>query len=237
MTKPPPALRDMVGYHDLMADLKKHGCPVCHGADRSAWKMLDGLLWESVNDPGIRARLRATHGFCRSHALMALSVASEQSAALGMAILYEDFLRNVREEVIQATAPRQRRQRRGLPRIGQPCMICHNADSTARNYLGVLAKAAEDTDPWRAIRRPERGLCLPHVTLGLRLHTANDEAANIAEAFLHGEAELRRNLQELIRKHDYRFMPEGFTEEERASWVRAVHRLVGNPPPRRRPER
>jgi hypothetical protein len=53
-------LTDEVGYHDLMADLKKPGCPICHGAQRAAWKYLDGLLWEFVNDPGVRAGLRLT---------------------------------------------------------------------------------------------------------------------------------------------------------------------------------
>jgi hypothetical protein len=71
---------DEVGYHDLMADLKKAGCPVCHGAQRAAWKYLDGLLWEFVNDPGVRAGFRAARGFCREHSRMALVVASEQSA-------------------------------------------------------------------------------------------------------------------------------------------------------------
>ncbi len=230
-------LRSRVGYHALLADLERPGCPACHAANHAAWRYLDALLWELANDPETRARLRADHGFCRIHATMALSVASEQGASLGMAIIYEDILRHIAEEVREAALPRRRRQRRSLPHPPRRCAACESADQAAANALAVLAAAEEGSEPWEAIRRPGRGLCLPHVSLGLRLHPGEEERARLAEAYLHGEAELRAALRELIRKHDYRFHGEGLTEEERASWIRAVYRVIGEPPPRKPPPR
>ena len=236
MRRRPLELRDRVGYHDLLADLQRPGCPACHAANRAAWRYLDALLWEFVNDPETRTRLRANHGFCRTHALMALSVASAQGASLGMAIIYEDILRHTAEEVRAAVAPRKR-ERGGTAHPPRRCTACESADQAAANALAVLAAAEEGSEPYRAIREPGRGLCLPHVNLGLRLHRDETERARLAEAYLHGEAELRAELRELIRKHDYRFRDEGITDEERASWVRAVHRIVGEPSPRRAPSR
>jgi hypothetical protein len=51
----------------------------------------------------------------------------------------------------------------------------------------------------------------------------------LAEIFLRGEEELRRELEGFVRKHDHRFRGEPLSEAERTSWVRAVHRLVGAP--------
>jgi hypothetical protein len=237
LKRPPIPLEKRASYRDLLADLERPGCPACHGANRAAWRHIDGLLWENVNDGETRARLRATHGFCRTHAFMALTVASQQAASLGMAILYEDFLRNIHAEVLEILEPKRGRGRGASLRPGRTCIICESADSTAGNYLAILAAAEEGTEPWEAIRRPQRGLCLPHLALGLRSHRSERERARIAGAFLEGEAELRANLKELIRKHDYRFHDEGFTDEERASWVRAVRRVVGEPSARRQPER
>jgi hypothetical protein len=230
-------LEKRASYRDLLADLERVGCPACHGAHRAAWRCIDALLWESVNDPETRARLRATHGFCRTHASMALAIASQQGDSLGMAILYEDFLRNLHDEVLDALGSKARRGKRPSLQPNRPCIICASADSTAANYLAILAAAEEGTEPWLAIRRPERGLCLPHLALGLRSHRSGQERARLADAFFHGETELRASLKELIRKHDYRFHDEGITDEERASWVHAVRRIVGEPAPRRRPER
>lgn len=230
-------LEQRASYRDLLADLEKPGCPTCHGANRAAWRYIDGLLWESVNDPETRTRLRATHGFCRTHAFMALTIASQQGDSLGMAILYEDFLRNLREDVTMALQPRRRRERTPSLQPSRACIICESANGTAGNYLAIVATAEEGSAPWTAIRRPGRGLCLPHLALGFRLHRSEHERARLANAFLHGEAELEANLKELIRKHDYRFRDEGITDDERASWVHAVRRVVGEPSPKRRPER
>ena len=49
--------RREVGYHDLLDDLGRPGCPVCHGANRAGRRYIDGLLWEFVNDSDVRARL------------------------------------------------------------------------------------------------------------------------------------------------------------------------------------
>jgi len=237
LRRQPTPLEKRASYHDLLADLKRAGCPACHGANSSAWRYIDALLWESVNDAETRARLRATHGFCRTHAFMALTIASQQGDSLGMAILYEDFLRNMHAEVLEVLEPKRRRRRGKTLRVGQRCIICESADSTASNYLAILAAAEEGTEPWEAIRRPEHGICLPHLALGLRSHRPEQERARITGAFLQGEAELRANLKELIRKHDYRFHDEGITDEERASWIHAVRRVVGEPSARRQPER
>ncbi|GIU98957.1 MAG: hypothetical protein KatS3mg014_0573 [Actinomycetota bacterium] len=125
----------------------------------------------------------------------------------------------------------------GAANLPRRCAACESADQAAANALAVLAAAEEGSEPWRGIRQPARGLCLPHVSLGLRLHPDENESVRLVEAYLRGEAELRAALRELIRKHDYRFREEGITDEERASWVRAVHLIVGEPTPRTPPSR
>ncbi len=236
------ALRDRVGYHDLMADLNRPGCPVCHGAHRSAWRYLDSMFWESVNDPGVRARLRASHGFCREHSRMALAVVADQSAGLGAAILYEDLLhRLVAEAEAYVNAKSQaswgrRRPRRPLAPTAS-CPACESAARVAENYLAILADADEASDPGRAIRSPGVGLCASHLALGLRRALDAAGAERLLDAFRRGAAELRGELREHIRKHDYRFHDEGMSEGEATAWRRAVQRMSGEPVPMKRPER
>ena len=235
---------DEVAYHDLMADLKKAGCPVCYGAHRAAWKYLDGLLWEFVNDPGVRAGFRAARGFCREHSRMALVVASEQSAAGGIAILYEDLLGTAEQAAAQAARPPwrggPRGRRRGARAALNPsavCPACQSADRVADNYLRILARYGPESPPAVALRHPGRGLCFPHLAMGLLSARSEQQAERLLEIFGQGTDELRRELRELIRKKDYRFQHEGLTTGEASAWKRAVYRMVGEPPPRRRPER
>lgn len=238
------SLREHVGYFDLLADLKRKGCPVCHGAHRAAWRYLDSLLWEHVNDPGIRSVLRTCFGFCREHSTMAISVARHQAAGLGMAILYEDFLRTADRRLQEAVRERARgrsRRLRGvrLPSLPRPtpCRACATARQVEENALHLLATAPDESEIAIGMRQTGRGLCLPHVLLGLHRARTEEQADRLLAHFVRGDAELRVDLQAFIRKQDYRFRGEGLTEAEASAWRRAVLRLVGEPTPRAEPPR
>jgi len=236
--------REEVGYRDLLADLGRPGCPVCHGSHRAAWRYLDALLWEFVNDPGVRAHLRGTHGFCREHAQMAVALAAGQGEGLGMAILYEDLLRNAQRAAglaVEAGGRRRtwwrRRERGDVLAASTPCPACESAARVADNYLRILARAAPDSEPGGLVRQPGRGLCLPHLAAGLGRAGTLEERERLVHCFEHGATDLRAELREYLRKSDYRFRHEGFTPGEASAWRRAVHRLVGEPAPRKPPER
>ena len=213
---------------------------MCRGAGRAAWRYIHALLWEFVNDGDIRLRLRAAHGFCREHALMAIDVAQEQAAGLGMAILQDDFLRHVRGEAVSAARPtRRRRQAHTEPERLEPhskCRACDTAERVAANYLRLLASDAAGTKVGRAARKRGRSICVPHLGEGLRLARGESETANLLEIYLRGESEMRRDLAEYMRKHDYRYASEPKGREADA-WRRAVHLLVGAPVPTAPPHR
>ena len=46
------------------------GCAVCRLAYRSTDRYLDMLLYEAVLDPTVRAKLKASRGFCQRHVAM-----------------------------------------------------------------------------------------------------------------------------------------------------------------------
>jgi len=233
-----------VGYHDLLRDLGQPGCPACLAAHRVAWRYLDSLLWEYVNDPDIRGRTRASHGFCRDHALMAIDVANEQAGALGMALLYEDFLRHLRDEVIRAAgAIRPGRSRRGSAlridlthlRPHQACPACATGEQVARNYLRILATSTPDSEIGRAAWQLHRGVCLPHLVAGLGAARSREEADLLLDAYLRGEEELRGELKEYLRKQNWQHHDERPTPGEATAWRRAVYRVIGEPAPRKPP--
>jgi len=231
-----------LGTYQLVADLEAPGCPACRGAGRAAWRYVHAVLWELVNDPGVRQRLRAAHGFCREHAMMAVDVAEAQAAGLGMALLCEDFLRHVRDEAVRVGGDGGRGKRRwrggadtDLLRPHQRCRACQSAGAVVASYLGLLASHGPDTPIGRTARREGRWLCLPHLEEGLRVIPAGEERGRLVEIYLRGEAEVRRDLAEEIRKHDYRYAGEPRGREVGA-WRRAVHLMVGAPLPRKHPE-
>ena len=70
------------------------------------------------------------------------------------------------------------------------------------------------------------GLCLPHFTETLT-HASGAASQSLADWQAAAFRRLRDELDELIRKHDYRFSGETITEQEAVAWTRAVAAAVG----------
>jgi hypothetical protein len=184
-----------------------------------------------VSDPGVRTGLRASHGFCHDHAELALVVAGREAGRVGMAILAEDLLRHVRADADLATIARRRSRRRGRDlAVLDPtaaCPACRESRRTEDAYLRHLA-AARPGDPIHELAcNGGVHLCFPHLRRGLAV--VPEAADALLRTYRSGEERLRRDLAELIRKHDYRFQHEGLTPGEAEAWIRGFRALAGEP--------
>lgn len=224
-------------YYEVLERLEQPGCPVCTLAERSVHHYLESLSYEQVNDPGIRASLRKAGGFCRRHAWQFLRMGG---AVLGAAIIYADILRTVKRELPSwAEGSSRSSDATGLlgslfgatpaPRRTRParCPACSaEAESEAR-YLEVIVDHISEPVFRERYERAD-GLCLPH------LREALSRADSATAAVLRVSTELKldallRDLDEFIRKHDYRFRHEGWKGREAESPARAVRLVAGEP--------
>src|SRR5574341_1501685 len=80
-----------MSFYDLRDALAQPGCAICRLKAQAVEQYLDGLLWESVNDPGVRANIRQTRGFCHEHAWRLV----RNGASVGVAIIMQDVLQNL----------------------------------------------------------------------------------------------------------------------------------------------
>jgi hypothetical protein len=80
-----------MSFYDLRDALAQPDCVVCRLKAEATERYLDGLLWENVNDPGLRHDIRQARGFCHKHAWGLV----RNGASLGIAIIMRDMLREV----------------------------------------------------------------------------------------------------------------------------------------------
>ena len=206
-------------YHDVSEALAQSGCCICRLADYAVRRYLGSLLWESVNDPGVREKLRAARGFCREHSWQAQSMGSP----LGVAILWRDLLT---QEVVELQRPGVELRRRRLAPRGE-CPACAQRDEAERRFLETLLEHLEAGE-LRGEYTDSSGLCLPHIERALR--SAPPQAHRfLVEAESEKLNRLLGELSEIIRKNDYRFRDEPWGAE-RDAWVRATGKLKGEKP-------
>lgn len=230
-------------YFDLKDVLAQRAqdrtCPICVLSLRSVDRYLDTLLYESVNDPGIRREIRDARGFCNTHAAML----ARKKDILGLAIIHRDLVRTVLGALEQArfrpslrvTLARVSGLDRnalypGVDELAESlssqrlCPACAYQRRMEEVFINTLLRHLDDP----AIRGPleEVGLCLPHFRHALsHVHdtTTFQTLVDIERSALR---RLAHELDELVRKHDYRFADEA-REEEADAWLRALRLISG----------
>lgn len=226
MRRMDPRTRD-----ELIEALREAACPLCVLVERIERRAVDLFLYDQVNDIPRREALRASRGLCVPHTAML----AQGRSALGVAIVSRDILRAMTAE-LEAGAPgglgwlRDRIGAGAGPQIAarieprRGCPMCAERPRIEEPLIaGLLQNLADPT--FGAAFGASHGLCRVHLAAALR---AADAAA--ARLLAQRQAELWRRLEadldEFIRKHDYRFQGEGF-ETERDVWRRALHLSSG----------
>jgi len=227
-------------YQQLQIALKKVGCPICQLGQQTGHAYLDGILWESVNDPSTREKLIGSLGFCGRHTRETLTFAGER---LGVAIIQRAVLKEVARRLPAAAAPsptilqRIQAQWRQQPDAAQadsplnatsPCPACVQQAAGEKRARQVLLEHLQQ-DLAEPLRKAG-GLCLPHLQNALQECRQPEVAAALIELQQAAWQDLGAHLSEFIRKNDHRFQAEKITDGERAAVDRAVAALTGEYP-------
>ncbi|HMO60170.1 MAG TPA: DUF6062 family protein [Roseiflexaceae bacterium] len=222
--------------HDLHDALAGVGCAICSLLQRSVRRTVDALTYEGVTDLDVRAELRAARGLCPAHG-QALRAARQ---ALGAALAYRSVLGELLRDLAGPPPPTtvRTRLRRTLRRYNRPirvgplaprrrCPVCDHVAEMELLYLSAFLRDIT-SDAMRSRFAASAGLCLPHLRLGL--HNAPSDAAyqTLRDCQLLIWQQLAADLDEFIRKRDYRFAREP-AGEERDAWARAIDLISGLP--------
>jgi hypothetical protein len=219
---------------ELLEAMGRQACPLCVLVERAERKAVDLFLYDQVNDISRRDALRASRGLCLQHTAML----AEGRSALGVAIVSRDILRAM-AAVLESAAPADAatldwlRQRLGTgagaqlaERLGPQagCPMCAERPRIEAPLIAGLLRNLGD-DAFAQAFDDSAGLCRTHLATALRAadgETARALAARQAALWRRLEAD----LDEFIRKHDYRFKDE-IIEAERDVWRRALQTVSG----------
>ena len=204
-------------------------------------RYLASQFYENVNSPKWREKLRGSLGFCREHAWLAVD--RRLGDALGYSIIYWDVINSIlsaldEKNIVERPSRRPSFLRR-IPEQTRPmlekilyamtprkhCPICDYRVETRDDILSALIKGLETPEFINALRASQ-GLCLPH--LRQALEKIPEVAADEKLLLIQREKldELKVELEEFIRRNDYRNFQSGFGREGDA-WLRAIALVVG----------
>lgn len=214
--------------HDAM---EGWGCPLCRLAARAEQAYVASLSYERVLDPATRDALKASRGLCPAHTRDWQHL---QGSALGVAIVYRvtllDLLRET--EPGEATGGLLQRKRKEAQALAErleadgPCPACEVSRGAVARFGEVLLRELPSEDA-EARLAACGGLCLPHLRTVLLLPGAGRAQEALIGVQRSVWLRLMAELEEFIRKNDYRFVEERMTEAEATAWTRTLDAIVG----------
>jgi hypothetical protein len=218
--------RDSTAY-EVREALGEAGCAVCRLSLRSVSRLIGSIAYEQVNDIALRQQLRQAGGFCNPHAFQWLA---EARSVLGTALIYRDVLQAGLNAIDGAGPANGQRARllRGLLGSRQPdaeCPACQaQAEAEARYLEALLAVLAGDSEAL-AVFDASDGACRRHTLAAVR--SGREGAEHVVRRTRQVVEGMLGDLEEVIRKEDYRFRHEARTEAERDVPARAIAWAAG----------
>lgn len=200
-----------VSYFKMLESFRENGCPLCSRNKTAANNYIDNLLYENVNDPEIRKRLRESLGFCSVHSQLLLQL----SDSFGTAIIYSDLLSQF-EKILEQNYSRFFQRKK--------CRVCELLEIETKENIELLVRYADDPEFKKKFEQSE-GLCAAHLIELLTSCTNQRQREYFLSIHKKKVEVLKKDLNELIRKNNYRFHQEKITEAESKSWIKAVNLL------------
>jgi hypothetical protein len=209
--KRPAELPRHTTFYEIWDALGEIACPICFLRQKGIRKYMDDTFYENVNDPGLRARLHESLGFCDE----ALELALEAKQPLGMSIIYAALAKDVAKRIDnnENLAP------------ARACPMAERAADIEERYLSEFALRYQATD-LQERHAASFGFCIAHLGRVVTLFPKRE----LRWQFLTTEAQKFRafaaELNLFVKKNDYR-NKEPFGAEANA-WMRAAkkfHRL------------
>lgn len=215
---------------ELREAMAEWGCPLCRLSERAENTFIDSLNYERVLDLNTRDALKASRGLCPPHSRQWQDLGG---SALGVAIVYRisvlDLLRDT--EILPQVGGFLRRGKDAVQlaealQSHGACPACEIGAGTAQRFADLLLKDMQMQDIQQLLRACG-GLCLPHLRQTLVRPGAGKVYKLLIEAQRDAWSTLMGELDEFIRKNDYRFRHEPLTDAEADSWIRALDVIVG----------
>ncbi|HOU39894.1 MAG TPA: DUF6062 family protein [Promineifilum sp.] len=230
---------------EMLAALSQPGCAFCRLLDATAGRLVDAILFESVNDVGVREELNAARGFCRRHAALLVRTGGALGTATMMQGVIKVLLRELDGSGTEVGPPGRLRALLRAGGVGgpdpaaarladalaprAPCPVCAHEATFTEHYIDTLLKQATPGSPLAGAYAASDGLCLLHFRAVVARGQSGPALMTLVAAQRAHWQRLDGELEEFLRKSDYRFQHEKFGAE-RDAWQRALSAVSGQLP-------
>ncbi len=217
--------KDLI-YARLEEAMERVECPICSLLAKAERGLIEEILYEHVQDPAVRKRLRSSLGLCPYHAwlLHDITLSRPEMDGLGVTIIYEDMLSTYLEALTRGDEQETK--------VGKgPCLVCEHVKEFEIGYVEAFAERILGSGLLATYRDSPAVLCVRHYrAVRDALKAMGDEALSalgeLRSIQVRKLESLLKLMREYVRKQDY-LVKEEVTAEEARAWRVALQVLKG----------
>jgi Family of unknown function (DUF6062) len=219
----------------------REGCPVCTVVRNEMERAMDTWQYEGFTDGEQREEVVRAHGFCSLHTWQLAQYNTQFQFAVVYKDILSDLLETIGDEDGGVVGPAQtwmqavkrwfqpRSDRHEMAYQGyKRCPLCRTRTHLEQRIVECLVEIIQ-SEAWQILLRHSTGLCRHHFQQASHYAHGHFPEQYLILVICQREC-LQRTLNdvnELIRKHDYRFREEPWGDEMTA-WRRAAELCAGN---------
>lgn len=218
------------------------GCPICRACNDAFDREWFWFFSESYGEGSGVSQYINYYGFCEKHTLQV----AEKGPIWQRTVIYDWIIKNklpLFEELLESLPDKaststnaissnlsQRRLKRSIESVKPKgsCLFCDSLEKASEDGLKDLLVVLQDSE-MKNLYLKSRGLCMKHFFKALNLVEPqySAELREIVTAQITKLKELKTNLDEYMRKEDYRFKNDSKGKEQTAS-TDAIEKFIGD---------
>ena len=141
-------------YFSFIESIKKDTCPICNLVNKNIDKYIEDLLYEKINDIGIRKKFKENSGFCNYHAHLFL----KYNDGIAISLLNKDILID-KINSINKKPPLIKKLKKKTN-----CQICELKKEYENHYLSIFSEFWND-EVLKNSFISNSFLCIPHLNM------------------------------------------------------------------------
>lgn len=209
---------------ELMEAFKKEGCAICRLNYLNVDSYFSSILYECVNDPAVRKKIRNSLGYCKDHSTHFIQFIEGSYNRFGASIMVEDIVKELIKKV-ESLSKLSLKEIKKVNPANTDCPACTYQSKCEEIYYSEIAGNLSNENFFNLFLESD-GLCFSHLLGLLKVIKSNEFKNKILENQKGKLAGIIRDLNAFVKKHTQEGKGK-ISPDEAGALKKAIRKITG----------
>ena len=212
-------------FSELLDAFKKDGCPICNLDYSNIDSYFSSILYESVNDPDVRKKLRNSFGYCREHSIQFIQLVEKSYNRFGASIIIADVASEIIKE-LDRLSKLSLKELKKVKATNHRCPACIYQENHEHIYYFEITSNLENDDFFNKYLKSD-GFCQAHLLGLIKIIKDPLKRIKIIENQKLKFSILINDMNAFVKKHSGQ-NSQKITSDEAEAFKKAIRHIVGD---------